>query len=80
MSYWLMVMVLHISGPAGEVRDPSAQIVDGFSSQARCEAGARKVAESLIGSIGRARMGQGIQGESYKQIPKIQYQCVEVQK
>lgn len=80
MNQWVLVMVLHISGPPGDLRDPTMEVLDGFSSHAKCDAGGRAIAEALIGSVGRARIGQGIQGEGRVQIPKIQYQCIEVQK
>lgn len=80
MNQWMLVMVLHISGPPGEIRDPTVQVMDGFSSRARCDATAMQISESLISSIGRARIAQGIKGERWQHFPKIHHQCIEVQK
>lgn len=80
MNEWVLIIALNVHGQPGEIRDVSLSILGGFSSQASCDAAGRKIAERAIGVVGRARMQQGIQGNSGKSIPPLNTECVQISK
>lgn len=80
MTEWVLIIVLNIAGQPGEIRDPSISLLGGFTSLTRCEAAGQKIAERSIGVVGRARIQQGIQGNTFKSIPAINTECVQVVK
>ena len=55
MTEWILILTMHLSGPAGEIRDISPEVVNGFSSKQSCEAAASEIASQLIVLTGKAR-------------------------
>lgn len=43
MTEWILILTMHLSGPAGEIRDISPEIISGFSTQQKCEAAASEI-------------------------------------
>jgi len=80
MQEWVLILALNIAGQPGEIRDVSATMLGGFRSQAACEAAAQQLAMRTVALVGRARMQQGIQGNSAKNTPAINTECVLIAK
>ena len=80
MQEWVLIFALHIAGNPGEIRDVSTSMLGGFRSQASCEAAAKQLAMRTISLVGRARMQQGIQGNSGRSTPAINSECVLIVK
>ncbi len=78
MTEWVLLLALNIKGPAGEIRDVSLSTLGGFTSAATCEAAGTALAKRAIGLVGRARMQQGIVGNSSQSIPALNTECVQV--
>lgn len=80
MIEWVLLMTLNIKGPVGDIRDVSLSTLGGFTSSASCEAAGKALAVRAIGLVGRARMQQGIVGNSGQSTPALNTECVQVTK
>lgn len=80
MAEWILVLVLNLTGPKGEVRDLAPTVVTGFSSKAACEAASWQLAQVMIRLAGQAREQQGIQPNLSQSVPAIHSECTFVKK
>ncbi len=80
MTEWILILTMHLSGPAGEIRDISPEIISGFSTQQKCEAAASEISSQLIILTGKAREHQAIQKNTSKNSPAIWNQCIPITK
>ena len=81
MGEWVLILALNIaSGTVGEIRDVSLTTLGGFTSKASCDAAAQAIAGRAIAVVGQARMQSGIQGNSARSTPVLNYECIFIKK
>lgn len=81
MVEWILVMTLNVVPPQGHVSDMSLNIVDGFSSEAKCEAAMDKIANTLLDLGNAQRRQQGMStGNANPGAPAINTRCIAIQK
>ncbi|MCA6218560.1 hypothetical protein KGA65_18630 [Ideonella sp. B7] len=81
MGEWVLILALNIaSSTPGEIRDVSLSTMGGFGSKASCEAAAQTLTSRAVAVVGQARMQGGIQGNSAKSTPVLNFECVFIKK
>lgn len=81
MEEWILVLAVNLLGDTQrQMRDVSLSTTSGFTSQAKCEAAAQKIAERSIVVIGKAREQRGIQRGSSTAMPSVNFECIAVHK
>lgn len=80
MTEWVLLLALNIKGAPGEIRDVSLSTLGGFTSATACEAAGRALAWRTVGLVGRARIQEGIVGNSRVSVPALHTECVQITK
>lgn len=80
MVEWVLLLTLNLSGPQGQIRDVSPQMLGGFTSQQACETAASDISLRFVALAGKARGEQGIKVGGPDSHPQVWTECLQVRK